>query len=90
MCEIQKLGEESIYLSKVDLENDLYEIIPRKLDKFVQDKNTLKNAVDYLQEQKMIHMIEFCQQLNSMLTINKIFNSDRFKCIKELYDLCNQ
>lgn len=88
--EIQMLEEESIYLSKVDLENDLYEVIPRKLDKFVQEKNTLKNAVDYLQEQKMIHMIEFCQQLNSMVTINKILNSDRFKCIKELYDLCNQ
>lgn len=88
--EIQKLEDESIYLSKIDLENDLYEAIPGNMDKFVKTKNTLKNAVDYLQEQKMIHMIDFCKQLNSMITINKIFNNDRFKCIKELYDLCNQ
>lgn len=88
--EVEKLEDQFIFLSKIDLENDLYEVIPGKLDKFVQKKNTLKNAVDYLQEKKMIHMIELCQELNSMITINKIFNSDRFKCIKELYDLCNQ
>lgn len=90
LAEIQKLEDESIYLSKIDLENDLYEAIPGNMDKFVKTRNTLKNAVDYLQEQKMIHMIEFCRQLNSMITINKIINNDRFKCIKELYDLCNQ
>lgn len=88
--EIHLLEMNSIYLSKIDLENDLYEVISNKLDQFVQGKNTLKNAVEYLQEQKMIHMIELCQELESTAIIKKVLNSDRFKCLKELYDLCNQ
>lgn len=88
--EIQLLEMNSIYLSKIDLENDLYEVIPNKLDQFVKGKNTFKNAVEYLQEQKLIHMIELCQELDSTATIKKVLNSDRFKCLKELYDLCNQ
>ncbi|SEW20480.1 ATP-dependent nuclease [[Clostridium] fimetarium] len=85
---LELLQQKHIYLSKIDLENDLYEAIPSKMDSFVKKKNTTKSAVDYLQEKKMIRMIELCSELNSSVTINKIYNHDRFKCIKEMCDLC--
>jgi len=87
---IMILQSEKIYLSKVDLENDLYEAIPKKLDEFVKKKNTKKKAVNYLQEKKMIHMVDFCDDLQSMYIINKILFHERFRCVKELYDLCNR
>ncbi|MDD4370839.1 MAG: AAA family ATPase [Anaerostipes sp.] len=88
--EIDLLKKKRIYLSRVDLENDLYEAIPKIMDRFVFQKNTTKNAVNYLQDKKMIHMIELCNELNATVTINKIFNHPRFECLKELEELCNR
>ncbi|MFR7644166.1 ATP-dependent nuclease [Eubacterium sp.] len=88
--QINALVQEKVYLSKIDLENDLYEAIPNKMKDFVKKKSTNKNAVDYLQEKKMIHMIELCEEINSSITINKIYNHVRFACVKELCELCNQ
>lgn len=87
---IELLQRHHIYLSRIDLENDLYEAITSKMDSFVKTKNTSKNAVDYLQDKKMIHMIELCNELKSPVTISKIYNHERFKCVKELCELCNQ
>lgn len=87
---VELLKQHRIYLSRVDLENDLYEAIPSNMDRFVAKKNTTKNAVDYLQDKKMIHMIELCNELNATVTVNKIYNHPRFECLKELDRLCNQ
>lgn len=87
---IQLLQRQHIYLSRVDLENDLFEAISSKMNSFVKGKNTTKSAVDYLQEKKMIRMIELCSELKSPATINKIYQHDRFKCIKEMCELCCQ
>lgn len=87
---VELLKRHHIYLSRVDLENDLYEAIPANMDRFVSQKNTTKSAVDYLQDKKMIYMIELCNELNATVTINKIYNHPRFVCLKELVRLCNQ
>lgn len=87
---VELLQRHHIYLSRIDLENDLYEAIKSKMDSFVKTKNTSKNAVDYLQDKKMIHMIELCSEIKSTVILNKIYNHERFKCVKELCELCNQ
>jgi putative ATP-dependent endonuclease of the OLD family len=87
---VEVLKQHRIYLSRVDLENDLYEAIPTIMDRFVAKKNTSKSAVGYLQDKKMIHMIELCNELNATVTVNKIYNNPRFECLKELDKLCNQ
>ncbi|MDD4759817.1 MAG: AAA family ATPase [Bacteroidaceae bacterium] len=87
---VDLLLQQKIYLSRVDLENDLYEAIPAKMDSFIKTKDTSKNAVDYLQDKKMIHMIELCNDIKAPAVINKIVNHKLFVCIKELCDLCCQ
>lgn len=87
---VELLKQHRIYLSRVDLENDLYEAIPTNMEKYVSKMNTTKNAVDYLQDKKMIHMIELCNELNATVTVNKIYNHPLFECLKELDRLCNQ
>lgn len=87
---VVKLFNNGIFLSRVDLENDLFEAIPAKMNGFVKHQNTSKNAIDYLQEKKMIHMIDFCNEIDSTITINKIYNHRLFACVKELCELCCQ
>lgn len=87
---INLLKLNSVYLSRVDLENDLYEAIQSHMDKFIKNKNTTKNPIDYIQDKKMINMIELCAGITAKITINKIYNHPLFKCLKEFTELCNQ
>ncbi|MED1865841.1 AAA family ATPase [Fictibacillus nanhaiensis] len=84
---IKKLKENNIYLSRVDLENDLYEVIPGIMDKLARDKNSTKNGIDYLQSAKLINMIELSTGI-SKNGIDKIYKHKRFECLKVLVDLC--
>jgi putative ATP-dependent endonuclease of the OLD family len=84
---IKKLKDNNIYISRVDLENDLYEVIPGIMDKLARDNNSTKNGVDYLQSAKMINMIELSTGL-SKSSIDKIYRHERFECLKELVALC--
>ncbi len=86
---IDLLKSKKIFLSRVDLENDLYEVIPSKMKELCDKENSKKTPVDYLQSKKMINMIELCRLLN-IRNINQIFNHTLFQCIKEIYLLCNQ
>lgn len=86
---IQKLKDENIYLSRVELENDLYEVIPRVMDKLSEDNNSKKNGIDYLQSAKLINMIQLSTGL-SKPAINKIYGHERFECLKALVDLCRR
>ncbi|HEY8889343.1 MAG TPA: AAA family ATPase [Clostridium sp.] len=77
--------ENNIFLSQVDLENDLYEVIPKALDKFISTQNTSKCAIDYLQQAKLINMIELCKNLTAE-DCKTIFNSSLFECLKRLVE----
>lgn len=83
--EIKIFKEKNIFLSEVDLENDLYEVVPDTLDKFITSQNTSKNAVDYLQQAKLINMIEFCKTLTED-DCSEIYNSSLFECLKRLVE----
>lgn len=82
---VKRLKENNIFLSQIDLENDLYEVVPDALDKFMSLQNTSKNAVDYLQQAKLINMIEFCKTLTSD-DCKTIYSSSLFECLKRLVE----
>ncbi|MDR7076124.1 putative ATP-dependent endonuclease of OLD family [Neobacillus niacini] len=86
---IKRLKDNNIYLSRVDLENDLYEVIPRIMDKLARDNHSTKNGVDYLQNAKLINMIELCTGISKQ-GIDKIYKHERFECLKSLVNLCCQ
>lgn len=86
---VQRLKDNNIYLSRVDLENDLFEVIPGVMNKLAKDNNSSKTGIKYLQSAKLINMIELSRGLSSY-SINKIYNHERFECLKELVKLCNQ
>lgn len=69
--EFSRLG---IYLSKIDLENDLATCL-NKDNKFVKD----------LQDSKWINMWEFIKDATRD-DAEKIFNHENFKCLKDLVD----
>lgn len=75
----------NIYLSQVDLENDLYQVIPEEMDEFIKTQNTNKNSVDYLQQAKLINMIGLCKTLTDD-SCRKIYKSDLFECIRKLVE----
>ncbi|MFJ7935548.1 ATP-dependent nuclease [Sporosarcina sp. NPDC096371] len=84
---IERLKENNIYLSRVDLENDLYEAIPKVMDKLSSDNNSKKSGVDYLQTKKLVNMIELSIGMNKSV-VDKIYNHERFECLKKLVDIC--
>lgn len=84
----QALRVKKVYLSQVDLENDLYQAIPTVMDSFTKKQNTKKSAVDYMQSAKMINMIELCNHLRNS-DIEKIYSHHLFECVKELINKCN-
>ena len=77
---IQQLRNKNIYLSKVDLENDLNEAIPETLESW---RNTNHDAVPYLQKQKLMRMIKLCDFLEEE-DCQKIYNHSLFECLKKL------
>lgn len=77
---IQQLRNINIYLSKVDLENDLNEAIPQILESW---RNTNHDAVPYLQKQKLIRMIKLCDFLKEE-DCQKLYNHSLFECLKKL------
>lgn len=78
---IKKLKEKSIYLSEIDLENDLYSVIGSSMEAIL-DKRSDK-VVDYLQDRKLFNMVELVQEL-SKEDCEKIYKSDKFACLREL------
>lgn len=86
---IKRLKDNYIYLSRVDLENDLYEVIPGIMDNIARHNHSAKNGVDYLQSAKLVNMIELSAGL-SKYGIDTIYKHERFACLKALVDLCCQ
>lgn len=86
---IKNFTKKDIYLSRVDLENDLYEAVPTLMDKLAKDNNSSMNGVDYLQSAKLKNMIKLCQQLTKS-NVTAIYKHDRFECLRKLVKLCCQ
>jgi putative ATP-dependent endonuclease of the OLD family len=71
-----------IYLSEIDLENDLNSVISEKM-KTVLDP---ERPVEYLQESKLFNMVELVNNLDHNDCL-MIFQSEKFQCLKELVNL---
>ncbi|WP_170974099.1 ATP-dependent nuclease [Peribacillus simplex] len=83
------LKSNSIHMSRIDLENDLYEVIPSVMDTLAKDKNSTKSGVDFLQDAKLINMINLCTKLNST-DCKSIYECVLFSSLKELVESCSR
>lgn len=72
-------SEYSIFLSKVDLENDLDEAMHDRLLTLLGETS----PVDYLQDSKHYHMIELIEKLSDT-DCRTIYNHYNFACLKEV------
>lgn len=76
---IEDFKKANIFLSKVDLENDLYEVIPERL-KAVFGKD---DPVKSLQNKKLLNMLMLIDKLTDQ-ECRKIFEHNRFEALKRL------
>ena len=72
-------SEYSIFLSKVDLENDLDEVMHDRLSTLLGEAS----PVDYLQDSKHYHMVELIEKLTDA-DCRTIYNHYNFACLKEV------
>lgn len=77
---IEEFKTNSIYLSKIDLENDLYEAISGKME-MLFGKSSIKN----LQKAKLLNMIELAENLEEE-DCKLIYNHKLFTVLKEFSD----
>ncbi|MED0998342.1 AAA family ATPase [Bacillus mobilis] len=75
---IDQFKEKSIYLSKIDLEHDLYEVIGDRMEDILGS-----NPIDYLQDHKLLNMIELTNELTKEDCIN-IINHPLFESLRKL------
>jgi putative ATP-dependent endonuclease of OLD family len=85
-------ADKNIFLSKVDLENDLDEVIHDILIKYIKTNQKEKDneedsdsidSVEYLQKAKKNHMVELVKNFTQDDCI-KIYNSYNFECLKRI------
>ncbi|WP_342504302.1 AAA family ATPase [Lysinibacillus sp. FSL L8-0126] len=76
--EINKLKENNIFLSKIDLENDLYDVIGERMEEILGD-----SPIQYLQSAKLLNMIELAQELSSK-DCKAIFEHELFEALRKL------
>lgn len=80
------LKEKNIYLSKIDLENDLMDVLTQYSKKL---KNELEiseeTIVEFLQKAKVKNMIKFLEKIKEV-QCREIYDSDKFECLKKLCD----
>lgn len=69
-----------VYLSKCDLENDLDEFLHDRMVAILGD-----NPVDYLQDAKNYHMVEFIEKLTDA-DCRTIYNHYNFACLKKVVE----
>lgn len=68
-----------IFLSRVDLENDLDEVLHNRLIDLLEENS----PVDYLQDSKHYHMVELVKKLTDK-DCETIYNHYNFACLKEI------
>jgi putative ATP-dependent endonuclease of OLD family len=77
---LDKLRQEhGVFLSKVDLENDLDEFLHAELVTYLK----VDNPVDYLQKSKHFHMVELVSKISDN-DCRRIFEHYNFACLKEV------
>lgn len=74
---ITSLRNLNIYLSSIDLENDLYAAIPTTMDSWQS------NSVEYLQKKKLLRMLKFCDCLSD-IDCKTVYRHYNFECLKKL------
>ena len=78
---IKEFEDKNIFLSEIDLENDLAKVIVEKMCLVLEsDKD---KVVDVLQSKKLYKMIDLVDGLDEN-DCKKIYRSKYFKCLKEL------
>jgi putative ATP-dependent endonuclease of OLD family len=70
--------DSDVYLSRCDLENDLFEVLGETLSSYFKACN---DAVAYLQEAKQCHMVELIESISDD-DCRKIYNHYNFACLK--------
>ena len=78
---IKEFSDKNIFLSEIDLENDLVKVIGERIAEVLGIE--LEEAVSYLQNSKLYNMVELVEELNED-DCKKIYESELFKCLKEL------
>lgn len=78
---IKEFSDKNIFLSEIDLENDLVKVIGERIAEVLGIE--LEDAVSYLQNSKLYNMVELVEELNED-DCKKIYESELFKCLKEL------
>ncbi|WP_259424804.1 ATP-dependent nuclease [Bacillus velezensis] len=75
---IEQLKVNNIYLSKIDLEHDLYEVIGERMEDILGS-----DPINYLQDHKLLNMIELANELTKEDCI-KIINHPLFAALGKL------
>ncbi|MFT4398659.1 ATP-dependent nuclease [Bacillus sp. SW14] len=75
---IEHFKENNIYLSKIDLEHDLYEVIRDRMEEILGS-----NPINYLQDHKLLNMIELTNEL-TRTDCNNIINHPLFESLRKL------
>lgn len=83
--QISELNRKGIYLSKVDLENDLYEACPELLEKWMS-RESKQSPIIQLQNKKKINMIKLLNHLTKEYA-EEIINNDNFLALKKFKEL---
>ncbi|TYR78465.1 AAA family ATPase [Priestia megaterium] len=73
------IRKNNIFLSKIDLEHDLYEALGTRLEELTGNKDPIK----FLQSAKLINMAELAKEL-TYADCEKIYNNPNFSVLKEL------
>ncbi|MGL5412686.1 ATP-dependent nuclease [Cetobacterium sp.] len=76
----------NIYLSKIDLENDLMDILTQYSKKLKDELEISEETiVEFLQKAKVKNMIKFLEKIKEV-QCREIYDSDKFECLKKLCD----
>lgn len=78
---INKFKQNNIYLSEIDLENDLFSIIGPKMSEYLQKEE--HKVVLYLQDRKLFNMVELIEHL-TFDDCEAVYEDEKFKCLKEM------
>ena len=78
---INQFKQNNIYLSEIDLENDLFSIIGPKMSKYLQKEE--HKVVSYLQDRKLFNMVELIEHL-TFDDCEAVYEDEKFKCLKEM------
>ncbi|MGL5751476.1 MAG: ATP-dependent nuclease [Paraclostridium sp.] len=81
-----RLKAKNIYLSKIDLENDLMHVLNKYSNELKERlKISEETIIEFLQKAKVKNMIKFLEEVKEV-QCREIYDSDKFECLKKLCD----